>query len=237
MAKNPIIEKLGLKITPEFSFPLRVLLAILFIVFFPLMIPAAVLFVVLVMAFVLTGILSFWIVERIDKRIWLYNIPEFRWQWVRAFINNVIARNLPHRNTPFKTFLYRLTGITIGRHVFIGMNNYMEDYNTENVFIEDGVVISFNTTFIAHGMKRSKKTIEEKIIVVRSGAYIGARTTILPGVTIGEKAVVGAGSVVVKDIPPGAIAVGNPCKPIGWLKGWGPDGRIEQKEPFVPQKC
>lgn len=226
MVKNPIAAKLGLKVTPQHSFPLRVLIAILFIVLFPLMIPVAVLFLILVVAFVLTGVSAFWLVERIDKRKWRESEHAVRWQWVRAFLNNVIARNLPHRNTRFKTFLYRLTGITIGRNVFIGMNNYMEDYITENVFIEDDVTISFNTTFIAHGVKRSKTSNDEKIIVIRSGAYIGARTTILPGVTVGKNAIIGAGSVIVKDVPPGAIAVGNPCKPIGWLDGWGPDGPV-----------
>lgn len=50
--------------------------------------------------------------------------------------------------------------------------------------------------------------------VIRKGAKIGANTTILPGVVIGENALVGAGSVVAKDVPPGAVVVGNPARVI-----------------------
>ena len=48
--------------------------------------------------------------------------------------------------------------------------------------------------------------------IIRKGAKIGANTTILPGVVIGEDALVGAGSVVVKDVPPRAVVAGNPAR-------------------------
>lgn len=51
-------------------------------------------------------------------------------------------------------------------------------------------------------------------VIIEDGVWIGANSTILPGVRIGEKSVIGAGSVVLKDIPPFCIAFGNPCKPI-----------------------
>lgn len=54
--------------------------------------------------------------------------------------------------------------------------------------------------------------------VVRRGAKIGANSTLLPGVVIGENALVGAGSVVVKDVPEGAVVVGNPARVIGHIK-------------------
>ena len=50
--------------------------------------------------------------------------------------------------------------------------------------------------------------------VIRKGAKIGANATLLPGVVIGENALVGAGSVVVRDVPPGAVVVGNPARVI-----------------------
>ena len=51
--------------------------------------------------------------------------------------------------------------------------------------------------------------------VIRRGAKIGANATILPGVVVGEDALVGAGSVVVRDVPPGAVVAGNPARVIG----------------------
>ena len=51
-------------------------------------------------------------------------------------------------------------------------------------------------------------------ITVCAGAWVGARAVVLPGVTIGENAVVGAGSVVTKDVPPNTVVVGNPARPI-----------------------
>jgi acetyltransferase-like isoleucine patch superfamily enzyme len=50
--------------------------------------------------------------------------------------------------------------------------------------------------------------------VIKRGAKIGANSTILPGVVIGEHALIGAGSVVAKDVPPGAVVVGNPARTI-----------------------
>jgi acetyltransferase-like isoleucine patch superfamily enzyme len=50
--------------------------------------------------------------------------------------------------------------------------------------------------------------------IIRKGAKIGANTTLLPGVVIGENALVGAGSVVVRDVPAGAVVVGNPARVI-----------------------
>jgi acetyltransferase-like isoleucine patch superfamily enzyme len=48
--------------------------------------------------------------------------------------------------------------------------------------------------------------------VIRRGAKIGANVTLLPGVVVGENALVGAGAVVVRDVPPGAVVVGNPAR-------------------------
>ncbi|MFX9023880.1 acyltransferase, partial [Acinetobacter baumannii] len=65
---------------------------------------------------------------------------------------------------------------------------------------------------------RSKHHPEKFIrTTIKVGASIGANATILPGVTIGERAMVGAGAVVTRSVPPNAIVVGNPAKIIGYV--------------------
>jgi UDP-2-acetamido-3-amino-2,3-dideoxy-glucuronate N-acetyltransferase len=57
--------------------------------------------------------------------------------------------------------------------------------------------------------------------LVKKGASIGANATIICGITIGEYALIGAGAVVVKDVLPYALVVGNPSKQIGWISEYG----------------
>ena len=85
----------------------------------------------------------------------------------------------------------------------------------DGIEIQDNVFIGPNVTFTNDLNPRSKCYPEDflKTKVCR-GASIGANATILPGITIGEGAMVGAGSVVVKDVPANATVVGNPAKEI-----------------------
>lgn len=82
----------------------------------------------------------------------------------------------------------------------------------DGVRIEDDVFIGPNATFTNDLLPRSKEPYQTLKTIVKAGATIGANATLLPGITIGEKAMVGAGSVVTKDVPAGAVVVGNPAK-------------------------
>ena len=115
------------------------------------------------------------------------------------------------------TFVEIQKGAKIGRRVKISSHTFI----CEGVEIEDYVFIGHGVTFIND--KYPRATTEEGELqteadwecvptIVKKGASIGSNATILCGVTIGERAIVGAGSVVTHDVPPGAIVAGNPAK-------------------------
>lgn len=84
--------------------------------------------------------------------------------------------------------------------------------------IGDDVFIGPNVTFTNDLYPRSRQhPVSYKGVTIKDGASIGANATILPGLTIGEKALVGAGAVVTKDVPARAVVVGNPAKVIKFL--------------------
>ncbi len=87
----------------------------------------------------------------------------------------------------------------------------------DGVTIEDDVFVGPNATFSNDPFPRSRHTPETFArTLVRKGASIGANATILPGLTIGERAMVGAGAVVTRDVPPLAIVTGNPARIVGY---------------------
>lgn len=89
----------------------------------------------------------------------------------------------------------------------------------DGITLEDDVFVGPNATFTNDPFPRSKeypKSLSKTI--VQQGASIGGNATILPGLTIGSKAMVGAGAVVVYDVPPNAIVVGNPARIVGYTK-------------------
>lgn len=89
----------------------------------------------------------------------------------------------------------------------------------DGIVIGDNVFVGPNVTFTNDKYPRSKnRNYKQEKIIVKTGASIGANATILPGVTIGKYALVGAGSVVTKDVPDYALYYGNPAKMMGKVK-------------------
>lgn len=85
----------------------------------------------------------------------------------------------------------------------------------DGITIEDNVFIGPNATFTNDLKPRSKHHPENFLkTIVKKGASIGANATILPGLTIGEDAMIAAGSVVLKNVPPNTVWAGNPAKQI-----------------------
>ena len=129
-------------------------------------------------------------------------------------------------------FVHILPGAVIGGecnicdHVFIEGDVVIGDRVTikcgvqvwDGLRIESDVFIGPNATFTNDPYPRSKQEFELLHTLVKEGATIGANATIIPGITIGEKAMVGAGAVVTKDVPARTLVLGNPARVIKELE-------------------
>lgn len=136
------------------------------------------------------------------------------------------------RGTRIWAFAHVLAGATIGEdcnicdHVFIENDVLLGDRVTvkcgvqlwDHTTIENDVFIGPNATFTNDPFPRSKQQrLSVPRTVVAQGASIGANATILPGLTIGQHAMVGAGAVVTRSVPPNAIVTGNPARIVGYV--------------------
>lgn len=135
----------------------------------------------------------------------------------------------------------------IGRHCMLGQNIYIDQQvfigdrvkvqNNVSVYqgvrLEDDVFIGPSVVFTNVINPRSfvSRKSEFKVTLVGKGASIGANATILAGVSIGEYAMVGAGTVVTRNIPPYATVVGNPARQIGWISRTGEPLSFDKANP------
>ncbi len=101
----------------------------------------------------------------------------------------------------------------IGNNVSI--NPYFKCMSAGNIFIEDNVQIAMNVSIITNNHDfYDRAVLTVKDVYIKKNAWIGAGATILPGVTIGENAIVGAGCVVTRDVEPNTVVAGNPARVI-----------------------
>lgn len=132
-------------------------------------------------------------------------------------------------NTKIGAFVEVQKNATIGKNCKISSHTFL----CEGVTIEDNVFIGHSVTFINDSFPRAtgpdghlqtEKDWKVERTLVKNGASIGSGSTILANVVIGENAIVGAGSVVTKDVPANAIVAGNPAKLLRYLPS---EARIE----------
>ncbi len=105
--------------------------------------------------------------------------------------------------------------VTLGDNVYINSNlTLMDDYK---ITIGNGVLIAPNVviTTTGHPVHHSLRTHGEMYsfeVTIKDNVWIGSNVVICPGVTIGENSVIGAGSIVLRDVPANCVAAGNPCR-------------------------
>jgi len=121
----------------------------------------------------------------------------------------------------------------IGKHCKISSHTFI----CEGVTIEDNVFVGHSVVFIndtypratnSNGELKSEEDWKVEPILVKKGASIGSNSTILGNVTIGENAIIGAGSVVTEDVPPNVIVAGNPARFFRPIEFLSQNGTTEQ---------
>ncbi len=155
------------------------------------------------------------------------------WRVIKQFFVNI--RNIyllkmmnwailePINPRKLRPIILRKLGCKVGKGVFIGYDVYIDPNHGNLITIEDNVHITSRCLLLCHqrnilkyrkGDDASKLPYNQGKIHLKKGCMIGMETMIMPGVTIGEGAIVGAGSLVTKDIPAWTIASGRPAKVI-----------------------
>lgn len=158
------------------------------------------------------GQVSPWQVFRqVFRNIWIKQLEKMM-DW--AILEPVLPRKL-------RPCLLRMMGCHVGKNVFVGDYVRVDASYSDLITIDDYAHVTSGCRLLCHqrdlrgyraGDNAANLGYREGKIHIGKGCMIGMETMIMPGVTIGEGAIVGARSLVTKDIPPYCIAVGNPAK-------------------------
>ncbi|WP_026678360.1 acyltransferase [Fictibacillus gelatini] len=133
------------------------------------------------------------------------------WKVAKNFIAIQIARYTPF--LPLKNWIYRtFLRMKVGEGTAVALMVMMDIMFPERISIGRNSIIGYNTTILAHEYLIREYRLGD--VIIGDDVMIGANSTILPGVTIGDGAIVSAGTLVHKDVPAGAFVGGNPMRMI-----------------------
>ena len=121
----------------------------------------------------------------------------------------------PHAT--LRTSFHKWRGIHIGKNVEIGYRVMIGNVHPENIYIGDNTTIAANTTILDHDNSYFYSRggdVKCGKVIIGNNVFIGVGAVIMPGVTIGDGAIIGSLSFVNKDVPTGAVAAGNPISVI-----------------------
>ena len=157
---------------------------------------------------------------------WIYflvkHIPYSAGSYLRYLVAKTFMKEMGNSVHIRQNALFEFKNIKIGDHVLLGENCILASRVGGYIEIGDYTMISARVKFytINHNFDLKdtpirEQTIEVKPIIIGTDVGIGADSIILPGVKINDGSIVGAGSVVTRDVPPHTIVAGNPAKVIG----------------------
>jgi maltose O-acetyltransferase len=130
-------------------------------------------------------------------------------------------------------------GLRLGSNVFVAGGTHLDPDFCWLIDIGDDTVISLGVMVLAHDASTRRHIGYTRVAPVRIGSrvFIGAHAIVLPGVTIGDDAIVGAGSVVRHDVAPGTVVAGNPARVLGDTESYAARHRARMAErPRWPRK-
>lgn len=132
-------------------------------------------------------------------------------------IRKLVFLHLQHLPMPalkWRALIVKMGGVSVKcwQKTFIGENVIFDTNYPEDIVIEERACITVGCILLSHFRETEKKRYVRGKIIIKQRAYIGCNTIICKPVTIGENAVVGAGSVVTKDIPANQVWAGNPAR-------------------------
>lgn len=144
-------------------------------------------------------------------------VIKYYFRYLRNWVLQTLAKVSPHPG--LAVIFQRARGVKIGKHVFIGPGVNIDDLYPHLVTIEDYISIGMNSMVFAHSNPTCSLEIKQRYYprkvaptTIGRGAWIAPGCIILAGVTIGKNSIIGAGSVVTKDVESYTIVAGNPAK-------------------------
>ena len=135
------------------------------------------------------------------------------WRRVRSVLFLLPAWFAPHKT--LRAFFHRLRGVDIGKDVEIGYFCIIGNVHPYMIHIEDYAVVTARTTLLEHDNSYFYSVggdVKCADVFIRKNAFIGVGSVVLPGVEIGERAIIGALSLVKDSIPNDCVAAGIPAK-------------------------
>jgi len=159
-------------------------------------------------------------------RVFLKTMKTLRNNFLLKYVMNWVILS-PIAPRKLRPSIWRTVGCKVGKDVFIGANVSFDTGHADLIDIEDHVHVTARCLLLCHqrdlsdykqGDDAAKLKYKLGRIHLKKGCMIGMNTMIMPGVTIGEGTIVGAFSLVTKDIPAWTIAVGRPAKVVKYIK-------------------